>query len=74
LRDAEKYKVASVEHTRYLLEHLIIKDGKRVFIDFASAKAYSQVFHHLNEVFYASIEAAVMFQTVGDYLKHAWQQ
>lgn len=74
LRDAEKYKVYTPEQIWYILEHLVVKDGKRIFTDFASAKAYGELFHHMNETYYASSESAIMFHTVGDYLKHAWQQ
>jgi len=56
------------------LDHLIVRNNQRVFTDFAAAKAYTDLFHHMNETFYASIEAAVMFQTVGDCLRYAWQQ
>jgi hypothetical protein len=74
LRDASKYKAATPEQTDYLLAHLIVKDGQRVFTDFAAAKMYGELFHQVNEVYYAGIEAAIMFQTVGDCLKHAWQK
>lgn len=73
LRDAQKYKACTLDQISYILDHLVVKEGKRVFTDFSSAKAYAELFHHVNETYYASKEAALMFHTVGDYLKHAWQ-
>lgn len=71
LRDASKYKTSDSQNILYILEHLIVKEGKRIFTDFASAKEYTQLFFHLNEVYYSGRESAIMFQTVADCLKYA---
>lgn len=74
LRDAEKYKVYTPEQIWYILDHLVVNEGKRIFTDFASAKVYGEFFHHINKVYYSGIESAIMFQTVADTCKYAWQQ
>jgi HD superfamily phosphohydrolase len=74
LRDALKYNICSADDTSYILDHLIVKDHQRIFTNFASAKRYTDIFHHLNEKYYAGIESAIMFQTVKDCLYYSWQQ
>ncbi|MEI6118716.1 MAG: hypothetical protein WCP92_05845 [bacterium] len=56
------------------MDHLIVQDGQRIFTDIASAKAYTELFFHTNEKYYAGIESALMHQTVGYCLKYAWEK
>ena len=56
------------------MDHLIIRDNKRVFDDFTSAESYATLFYKMNEKYYADIESAVMYQTVGDCLKYALEK
>lgn len=74
LRDAWHHKAYSSQEISSILDHLIVQNGKRVFMDFASAKRYAELFQTMNTVYMAGIESASMFQTVGDYLKHAWEK
>ena len=74
LRDAWHNWECSSEDIVYILDHLIVKDGKWIFTDFASAKRYAELFYRINEIYYTGIEIAVMFQTVWDCLKYARQK
>lgn len=56
---------------RRLLNSLATQDGKWFFHDIAAAREFSQLFHHLNNTYFASFLGAVMLQTVGDYLAYA---
>jgi len=74
LKDALKYNVCSSADTSYILDHLIVQNHQRVFTDFSAAKKYTKLFHTLNETYYASVENAIMFQTIKDCLYYARQQ
>ena len=50
---------------------MIVQDKKWIFKNFDSAYEYANLFNTLNKNFYSSIETAVMFRRVGDYLKYA---
>lgn len=55
----------------FFLEHLETENGKWIFQDFESAQAYAELFRKLNSTYFSGIQSAMMFRTVGDYLKHA---
>lgn len=55
----------------YFLENLTAASGSWIFKNFESANSYAQLFLRLNTNYYSSFPAAVMFRTVGDYLRHA---
>lgn len=74
LRDAWHLGELSHEDIRLILNHLMVKDTKRIFTDLESAKIYATLFHKMNEKYYAGIESAAMYQTVGDCLKCAWKK
>lgn len=74
LRTAVQYDKQTPHEISYILDHLIVQDNKRVFTDFASAKKYAELFLKMSDRYYSDIPSAIMFQTVGDYLKHAWKQ
>jgi len=71
LRDAFFYEVADKNQINYFLENLQTKNNQWVFKTFKSAKEFAQIFFHMNQLYYSSLPTAVMFKTVGDYLKHA---
>lgn len=53
------------------LDHLRAEDGRWVFTDYGTARRYAELFLHLNTAFYAGLPSALMFATVGGYLRHA---
>lgn len=57
--------------TDFFLERLKAENGKWIFQNFESAQAYAELFKKLNSTYFSGIRSATMFQTVGDYLKHA---
>lgn len=60
-----------IENANYFLNNLTSENGQWVFKNFESAKKYAELFKKLNIKYYAGIESAVMFRTVGDCLRHA---
>ncbi len=63
-----------IKSANHFIQNIIIQDNNWVFKDFAIAKEYAQLFWKINNRYYAGIESAVMFQTVGDYLRYALQK
>jgi hypothetical protein len=59
------------ENGKFFIDNLTAKDGKWIFKDFESAKKYAELFLKLNINYYAGLPSAVMFRTVGDYLRYA---
>jgi uncharacterized protein len=74
LRTAIMYKELEPDEARAILEYLVAEDGEWVFRDFASAKRFAELFRKLNTLYYSGMPSAVMFRTVGDYLRHALQK
>ncbi len=74
LRTAVIYKELDEQGLRYILDNLIAENGNWFFKDFASAKKYADIFLKLNRKYYAGLPSAVMFRTVGDYLRYALQK
>jgi len=60
-----------IENGRYFLNSLTAENGNWVFNDFSSAKKFAELFSKLNKEYYAGLSSAVMFRTVGDYLRYA---
>ncbi len=55
----------------YILENLTVEDNSWVFKNFESAEKYAELFLKLNTDYYSVLSSAVMFRTVGDYLRYA---
>lgn len=53
------------------LDNLFVENKRWVFKDFEVGKKYAKLFLKLNTDYYASLKSAVMFRTVGDYLRYA---
>ena len=53
------------------LDNLIVKNNQWVFKKIDAAREYSKLFYYLNKKYYSGIQTAVMFRTVGDYLKYS---
>ena len=60
-----------IENGKYFTDNLLAENGKWIFKDFESAEKYARLFLKLNTDYYAGLPSAVMFRTVGDYLRYA---
>lgn len=60
-----------INSAEYFLENLTAENGRWIFKNFESAKKYAELFLKLNTNYYAGLPSAVMFRTVGDYLRRA---
>ena len=60
-----------IENGKYFIDNLTTKDGKWILKKFESAKKYAELFLKLNTDYYSGLPSAVMFKTVGDYLRYA---
>lgn len=69
LRTATVFK--EIENGKYFTDNLLAENGKWIFKDFESAEKYTKLFLKLNTDYYAGLPSAVMFRTVGDYLRYA---
>lgn len=69
LRTACVFK--EIENASYFLDNLTAENGKWIFRNFESAKKYAELFFKMNTDNYAGLASAVMFRTVGDYLRYA---
>lgn len=69
LRTATVFK--EIENGKYFIENLLAENGQWIFKDFESAEKYAKLFLKLNTDYYAGLPSAVMFRTVGDYLRYA---
>jgi len=74
LRGLIAYNEASQKKAQTILDNLIIKDNKWIFKNFEVALEYSKLFYLLNTKYYSGLQTAVMFRTVGDYLKYALEK
>jgi len=74
LRDAFFYKIANKTRIDYFLDNLRAENQQWVFKNFESAKEFAKMFYQMNTSYYAAFSTAVMFKTVGDYLKHALEK
>ncbi|MBI2268442.1 MAG: HD domain-containing protein [Candidatus Blackburnbacteria bacterium] len=69
LRTAIVFK--EIENGKYFIDNLLAENGQWIFKDFESAEKYAKLFLKLNTDYYAGLPSAVMFRTVGDYLRYA---
>ena len=74
LREMLVYGTASRDEVEYLLSHLKVEDKKWIFDDFESAQKYANHFKKLNENYFCGIKTALMFRTVGDYIKYSLEK
>ncbi|MBI5728510.1 MAG: HD domain-containing protein [Candidatus Magasanikbacteria bacterium] len=63
-----------ISDAQYFLDNLIAQDGQWIFLDLASAKKYAELFLKLNTDYYTSFLSAIMYRTVGDYLRFALEK
>ena len=69
LRTATVFK--EIKNGKYFIDNLLAENGKWIFKNFESAEKYAELFLKLNTDYYAGLPSAVMFRTVGDYLRYA---
>jgi hypothetical protein len=74
LRSAVDFKSITPQAVKELLDNLTTIDNQWVYKDFASAKKHADLFLKLNQNYYAGFPTAVMYRTLGDYLKYAMEQ
>jgi len=73
-RTAVVFKELKLKDTQEILDNLTVENNNWVFKNLEFAKKYAELFLKLNTKYYASIQSAVMFRTVGDYLHYALQK
>jgi HD superfamily phosphohydrolase len=74
LRDGIHYAKFEKSYMDYFLDNLIAENNQWVFKDFESAKKYAEFFRKMNAEFWAGMPTALMFTTVGDYLRYALEK
>lgn len=63
-----------IKNKKYFIDNLAAENGKWIFKNFESAEKYAELFLKLNTDYYTGLPSAVMFRTVGDYLRYALLQ
>ncbi|GIW57621.1 MAG: hypothetical protein KatS3mg083_566 [Candidatus Dojkabacteria bacterium] len=63
-----------IENGKYFIDNLSAENGRWIFKNFESAEKYAELFLWLNTEYYAGLPSAVMFRSVGDYLRYALSQ
>lgn len=71
LRGALLFNELSAEGVKYFLDNLVTENNNWIFKEFEPAKKYAELFLRLNKKYYSGLNSAVMFRTVGDYLRYA---
>jgi len=75
LRDSRiDYAKFEENYINYFLDNLAAKNNFWVFKNFESAKKYAEFFKKMNDEFWSGIPMALMFTTVGDYLRYALEK
>lgn len=71
LREGMIFKEITGFQAKEILNNLIITDNNWVFKNLKTAKKFAQLFFKMNKIYYSGFRTAIMFKTVGDYLKYA---
>jgi hypothetical protein len=74
LRTALVFNNIILEESNRLLNYLSVEDNNWIFNDLDSAKDFANLFLKLNTYYFAGMESALMFRTVGDCVKYALEQ
>lgn len=69
LRTATIFK--EIENGKYFIDNLLAENGQWIFKNFESAEKYAKLFFKLNAEYYSGLSSAVMFKTVGNFLRYA---
>jgi len=57
-----------------ILDHLKVKNNIWYFDDLPYAKEFAEMFKRINDVYFSGRQSAIMFQTVSDLCKYAWEK
>jgi len=71
LRSAFVFGEIGKSDLNYFLTHLTTTNRTWVFKDYRSAQKYADLFRMLNRRYYSGFPSALMFSTVGRYVRHA---
>ncbi len=71
LRTALLFNESSSSDVKYFLDNLVTENNNWIFKEFEPARKYAELFFKLNKKYYSGLASAIMFRTVGDYLKYA---
>jgi uncharacterized protein len=74
LRCAVVFKEISAEKARLFLQHLQVENKEWFFDDVTFAKQFAELFTKLNQTYFSGLPSAIMFRTLGDYLRHGLQK
>ena len=74
LRDAISFGVIDKKAINYFLKNLKAKDGRWFFENYQSARRFSKLYFKMNKNYYSGFPTALMFQTVGDFLKYSLEK
>jgi HD superfamily phosphohydrolase len=74
LKSAVIFDELNEKDKNYFLDNLTTENNNWIFKDFESAKKYAELFLRLNTVYYSNFACAVMFRTIGDFLRYALQK
>jgi HD superfamily phosphohydrolase len=71
LRTALLFNESNLNDVKYFLDNLVTENNNWIFKKFEPAKKYAELFFELNKKHYSGLASAIMFRTVGDYLRYA---
>ena len=74
LRDSYCFKAATKDKIIYFLSNLEVKNGRWFFRNYQSAERFTKLYFEMNRKYYSGLPTALMFRTVGDYLKCALEK
>lgn len=71
LREGIIFKEITEPRVKQLLNNLAVMNNRWVFKNIKVAKKFAQLFFKLNKEYYSGFLTAIMFRTVGDFIRHA---
>ncbi|MFH2104674.1 MAG: HD domain-containing protein [Parcubacteria group bacterium] len=74
LREGTIFKELSQSQLQKFLTNLTVKNNNWIFKNYAVASEYAQLFSQLNKVYWSGLPSAIMFITVGNFLKRSLAQ
>ena len=74
VRDAYSFRELNKQDIDYILKNLIVENQNWIFRNLESAKKYANLFSTMNIGYWAGLPFAIMFRTVGDFLKHSLEK
>jgi len=74
LKEGVFFKEISLGEVKSLLNNLRAEAGHWLFKNIKPAKKFAKLFYKLNNIYFAGEHSAIMFLSVGNYLKYALQK